>query len=332
MKIKSIYSSVLKSKRWNYYNQEFEELIISDTNSCDKFIRSYMNYAGKSKTVLLGGIDYLKEQCPQRLTHIVSTFLLGIWFYRNSVSVIKKFIRKELNSLSCFQNNMCNVDLQFAYVWFMATLYHDLGYKAENALNGESLPSYAIGELTRLSVPSFYKDVFNDYYNYRNKKEHGIYAGFQFDKDICNIRRFQEHTNSELNWNENLEELYHYVAWIILSHNIWMIRDDNKEVEKYKENGLEKLILSSDKYDSGQFKEYKIKFDEYPLFTLFCIIDTIEPTKNTSCLSDVRFKLSKDKIVVESNDSTYRNKVFSLKSWLTPVDMDNTTCIINLNY
>ena len=201
----------------------------------------------------------------------------------------------------------------------MATLFHDLGYPAEE--NGIELPKYEI-PCKKNSVPDFYADVYENYYEYRENKEHGIYAGLTFDRDICIIRKDKsKDPKSKRKWDKKYEELYHYVAWIILSHNIYVIRDneEREKLEAYNHNGLNKLIWSSEKDENGQYKEYKISFDKFPLFTFFCIIDTIEPLKSTSCLSNVDIQLKGKKIIIKSNDSVYRQKVLGLKDWLLPV-------------
>lgn len=330
MEIKDIYKSVIKrTDIWDYYNKGISAPNLSDAEDCCRFITEFMKYSEKTKTVLFDGICYLKENDPWRLNHIVSTFFLGLWFFRhNRNRFIHNVITKELGNLNCFQNNIDDIDRQFTYIWFMATLFHDLGYIAENKKDGEAIPSHRIPYDN--SVPDFYSNVYEQYYNYREKHEHGIFAGLKFDRDICDIRNFQEHNDkSNLSWRKELEQLYHYVAWIILAHNIWMIRDDEKYLTNYQNAGLKQLILSSEKVNN-KFVEYKIKYEEHPLFVFFCIIDTIEPLKSTNCLSKVDIQLKGDKIIVKSNDTVYRQKVKDLNKWLTPTIEDKDRIIINL--
>lgn len=329
MKIEDIYKSVItRTDIWDYYNKGISAPILTDAEDCCRFITEFIKYSEKTKTILFDGICYLKENDPCRMNHIVSTFILGLWFFRHKRNrFIHDVITKELGNLNCFQN-IDDINRQFTYIWFMATLFHDLGYIAENKKEGETLPCHSI-ELSK-SVPCFYSNVYERYYNYRKKQEHGIFAGFKFDKDICDIRRFQEHDDkSKLSWSEELEKLYHYVAWIILAHNIWMIRDDNKYLTEYKRAGLDVLILSSKKLDN-KYVEYKINFYEHPLFVFFCIIDTIEPLKSTNCLSKVDIRLVNNKIVIKSNDRVYRQKVNKLNEWLVPTIENNDSIIINL--
>ncbi len=352
MKIKKIYNSILQKENvWNYYNKDLKAPNILDTKDCKRFIKEFINYSEKSKTILFDDIDSLFKNYPNRFYHIVSAFFLGLWLFNHKKS---KFLRDsiidELTNLKCFKDecktkskeiqdlhDKCQrltIEKQFTFVWFMATLFHDLGYLAEMEKEERKLPNpnYKIPSIEKKSVPDFYADVFKNYYEYRENKEHGIYAGLNFDENICDIRRFQcTNLQTDLDWKEELEELYHYVAWIILSHNIWMIRDDDKNINVYKENYLNELILSSEKDEKGQYKEYKISFDEFPLFTFFCIIDTIEPLKSTSCLSKVDIQLKGKKIIIKSNDSVYRKKILELNEWLLPVSKENDDMItINL--
>lgn len=331
MEIRRLYKKILERKDlWNYYNKDLKAPDITDTDDCYRFITEYIEYSEKSKTVLFENVKCLSEHSPQRLSHIVSTFFLGLWFYHNMSSrFLHNSIKNELKKLSCFQNDYDDIEKQFTFVWFMATLFHDLGYPAEDKEGGTNMPYHDIP--ISGSVPDFYRYVYNDYYAYRKNKEHGIFAGMTFDKDICDIRRFQSiDSSSHLDWKEELEELYHYVAWIVLSHNIWMIRDNDKSVEAYKKAGLKNLILYSEKNEKGLYVDYKIRFENYPLFTFFCIVDTIEPLKSSSCLFDIDIQLKHGKIIIESNDSVYLQKIKGLNDWLTPTTEGNDTVIIHL--
>lgn len=332
MNINNIYKNIQKrSKLWNYYNKDILVPDILDASECETFIKNYIKASEKASLVLVDNVSKIKNDSPQRMTHIVSTFFLGLWLYNNKFCFIRKHIREEISSLRCFLTED-DINQQFTYVWFMATIFHDLGYPAE--LKGASLPNHEIPAQEHAnSIPDFYKEIYIGYYKYRNNKEHGIFAGLKFDEDICKIRNFQEYSlSTELSWRKELDLLYHYVAWIILAHNIWLVRDDNKYAQKYRTNALQELILSSEKDDNGKYLNYKFSFDEYPLFAFFCIIDTIEPTKITCTLSTVDIKLGKGgDIIVKSNDKNYLEKVNSLNEWLVPTTMEENTVLIHLN-
>lgn len=328
MKIKNIYKSIIdRNDLWNYYNQNVIAPKITDTDDCYRFITEYIKCSEKSNTVLVDDLRIIKELSPQRLSHIVSTFFLGLcFFHHNRAKFIHNRIIKELNNLSCFHNDYDDIVKQFTFVWFMATLFHDLGYPAEE--EGKPLPDIDVPFVG--GVPEYYRDVYRNYYNYRENKEHGIYAGLIFDKDICKIRGFkEEYSNSDWGWKKELEELYHYVAWIIMSHNIWMKRENDNNIDEYRGNNLDQLILSS-RMNDDRYVDYKIVFGEYPLFMFFCIIDTIEPLKTSSCLSEIDIELKKGKIIVKSNDNRYRKKVLGLNEWLAPSIKNEEGIIIYL--
>lgn len=328
MNIRRIYNSIQKRKGlWNYYNENIVIPKITNTDECYTFIKTFIKASEKTKTCLFENVDKLKNSDSKRLTHIVSTFFLGLWFYNNKRSFIGDAIRQELSNLNCFQCHPDEIDRQFSYVWFMATLFHDLGYPTEN--NGEKLPEHEISACGTKSIPPFYKYIYTQYYKYREQKEHGIWAGLKFDQDICEIRELQELSSSELSWRKELEELYHYVAWIILAHNIWLIRDNDANVTKYQESKLQDLILPSTKNELGVYDRYKFLFGRYPLFSFFCIIDTIDPIKSTSCLSNVDIKVGLRNIIIKSNDVEYLKKINTLNEWLLPTTMEEDTVTIH---
>ena len=326
MDIKELYANIINNKNlWNYYNKKVKKPNIINTSDCYNFIKKFIKYSEKTRTILFDNIDYLNNNDPNRLSHIVSAFFLGLWFFWEENDFIKKAITKELDKLKCFKEED-DIEKQFTFVWFMVTLFHDLGYKSEDNENGEELPIHTIDKNN--SVPVFYNGIYERYYKYRKNKEHGIYAGLIFDESICKIREYQgNNKKSRLNWRKSLEELYHYVAWIILAHSIWLKRDNDANINEYREKGLDRLILSSELKDNRLYKEY-ITFVDYPLFAFFCIIDTIEPIKSTSCFSKVDIKLERGKIIIKSNDSNYRKKVLSLNEWLVPtIENGNTVTI-----
>ena len=332
MEISRIYKNITDRRDvWDYYNTNITAPVLTNHKDCGRFIMEYISCSEKANTELYRNIKELEDKSPQRLSHIVSTFFLGLWLFHNKrTSFIHRVITDKLRVLKCFHEDPMDIDRQFSYVWFMASLFHDLGYPAENSKEGKKLPYNFIPYVN--SVPDYYCDVYNSYYNYREKKEHGIFAGLTFDKDMCEIRRSKEDSNEMgLSWRVELEDLYHYVAWIILAHNIWMIRNDKTDentLDKYRNAGLEELILQLDR--DGLNVDYKFRCENYPLFTFFCIIDTIEPLKSSSCLSYIDIQLKHGKIIIESNDSVYLQKIKGLNDWLTPTTEENDTVIIHL--
>ena len=63
-------------------------------------------------------------------------------------------------------------------------------------------------------------------------------------------------------------------------------------------------------------------FEEFPIFSLFCLIDSIDPIKNTNFLSKLEFDFK------DANDSTYLNKVEKIRDWLLPVKKDSDNKLV----
>lgn len=69
-------------------------------------------------------------------------------------------------------------------------------------------------------------------------------------------------------------------------------------------------------------------FEEFPIFSLFCLIDSIDPIKNTNFLSKLEFDFKDASIMINSNDSTYLNKVEKIRDWLLPVKKDSDNKLV----
>lgn len=329
MEIEDIYRSIIRRPSiWNYYNKNVSISNILDTTDCYQFIKNYIQFAEKAHNTFNAGLVYLYNSNPNRLSHIASTFFLGLWMLNHRESwFLYESIAEKLCELGCLCNNQDEIKRHLTFVWFMATFYHDLGYKAEDTENGKKINKCIRLQYINNSVPYFYVNNYKTYYSYRENREHGIYGGINFYDCLCKIRQIQCcNSSSNLIWDKSLEELYNYVAWIILAHNIWLVDRNSENALKYKDKELDELVLESGKDENGIYKEYKVKFEEYPLFVFFCIIDTIEPLKSTSCLSRIEIELIQDKIVIESNDSEYRKKALGLRDWLLPA-IEKSNCV-----
>ena len=79
---------------------------------------------------------------------------------------------------------------------------------------------------------------------------------------------------------------------------------------------------------SSPSEYYKIKFDEYPLFFLFCLIDTIEPSKKTTIFSKVNIKFANRRIEISTKDKEYAKAILGLDDWLVPITKDNDCLVI----
>ena len=334
-KINGFYNDIITDeKKWNYYNGKKLSVknveILTDASECYNFIKEFIIKSEKSQTALYSqGLGYLEVNYSHRCCHIVSTFFLGIALYHKRG--LKSKIRKELIKFDAFKSyKKKELDRQFSYIWFMISLFHDLGYMYEgkNSIPEDLYNNFKSYNDKVKSVPDFYFNVYEKYYEYRNKKDHGIAGGIVYYSDMCEIRKANKKSNNTyLYWGKNLEEVYHATAWIIIAHNIWFCRegvDDATKIDKYKIKGLEKLILAKD-------APHPISFKDYPLFFLFCLIDAIDPIKSTNFLSDIQIAFEKDctcsKIIIKTNDKNYIKKIKGIDSWLTHIDVKDNNIV-----
>lgn len=226
MYLKQLYTNIIKKKdSWNYYGLEIADLDISNSESCRNFIKEYIQLSGKSEHTLYGEIDELFEKDPKRITHIVSTFFFGMALLNNKRFGIEQSIIYEIEKLKVFDSEDI-IKSELPYIWFLATLFHDLGYNAEKSEMGKELPNYT-PESNIVSVPDFYTKVYKKYYEYRKNKEHGIYGGIRFIVDMLEIRKREEHNpKSKRYWGKELEQIYSYISWIIIAHNICGLKEE----------------------------------------------------------------------------------------------------------
>lgn len=319
MYLKHLYTKIIKNtEAWNYYGLVIHDFDIGNTESCREFIKEYIQLSEKSEHTLYGEIDELFEKNPKRITHIVSTFFFGMALLYNKRFGIEHAIISEIKNLDIFESED-KIKKELPYIWFLATLFHDLGYIAENSKDGEELPNFR-PETNILSVPQFYSEVYEKYYTYRKKKDHRIYGSIRFIEDMLEIRKREEHNpNSKRYWGKELEQIYSYISWIIIAHNIWFKRRNEVYNDDYAE--LQELFLADG-------KDYRIKFDEYPTFFFFCLVDVLEPTKNTTLFSKVKITLQNRKISISTNDKAYSKAIMGLNEWLVPVSKQQEEFII----
>jgi hypothetical protein len=224
----------------------------------------------------------------------------------------------------------------------MITLFHDLGYLYEKDFKQFSEERYLHDIPFCNSVPRRYRDIIEPYQIYRQNKDHGICAGMILDKVLCETRASRCYLYEDpLNWDPLLDEVYHHVAWIIMSHNIWWKRDIDPErnLHEYHIAGLDRLVLSSSKLKSGVYNCYPIRYCFHPLFFLFCLVDSIEPIKRLQTLRGIKFQIERNriKISIESVLDNYadylRKDVAGMNDWLLHIIYTNrSTCFNAYSY
>lgn len=320
--IKDLYREFIEQEKdfYLYYkNEDWQDadINLSDVDQCYSFIQKYIQVSRKERSLLYNEIEYLKREDPKRLCHIVSTFLLGLIFFKNSKDCHMAIIG-ELKKFEIFKDKEeREIESHFVFMWFMISMFHDLGYRFEK--EGMDLEGHKLSD-NRGAVPSLYNNLFCKYYvNYRENKDHGVSAGILFGENISLIRK-ERNSEDPVGWDGRLEEIYHYVVWIIVCHNIRFLRTDNdEEKQKYEQKGLGELILSIEK-ENGHYKEYPISFVKHPFFTLFCLVDTIEPTKSTNVFSEIDIQFENEKITISSTDANYMKRVKGMNDWLLIVE------------
>lgn len=331
----------LHKKWWNYYGDFFpQDIFSSDSNGCKDFVKKFFNKSGKAELFCCAK-SLGHPLSTERWEHIVYVFLLGIYVYRTSS--YKKTIDEEIDKLKKRLNGKS--DIEFAFIWFLICLSHDLFCSSENDL--QRLP-FLDTEKYKLrgiySVPKLFRKLPIRYYFYRRlqgKNDHGVYAGLKMYRKLCNIRKEQKKyknscsPDSPLNWDKSLEKVYNYAAWIVTCHNMWFMHDDEKDEASdctlYKSFGLDELILS----DNGE--KYKKECRKYPIFRLFCIIDTIEVIKKVGSeeLENIGMDVTENTITIDVSKSKekekLKDKIMSLNSWIVDVQgKEDYTFKINL--
>ena len=291
------------------------------------FIARFIELSGKAnENPLYENIDRLDNM---RIRHIVSIFFLGTYLY-NNVKPINDSIDKVI---SRFKKQNPNSKIEFSFVWFLICLFHDLGYSIEDRENYNDFDEFINGKVKyflkeKVGVPSFYEDVYKNYFNFRlkstnnfiRKPDHGICGGIILYNKLNEILLSkQKNKKSEgLSWNKKLLNIYRYASWVILSHNIFFIRKGDRDEQVYKENKLDALIL-----DEGQTS--KIDLRKHGFLYLFMLVDTIDPIKKVKTFNNlnmIKCNVENNLITLEIEDDNLREKYFKkvleLRQWLIP--------------
>ena len=300
-----------------------KELDISNAESCRQFIRCFLEDLDK-------GYEFardLRELESLRLQHIVSVFFFGVAIYKNSRKLHDSIDHSLMEFVPAVKKHHTN---PFPLMWMLICLFHDLAYRDEYLHTYRSYDkllevlnptvNWQQRELDSLEgVPELYKNVAKKYFKYISeefkKSDHGICAGLRMFHD-CNIMRVRN------GWNDGLRKLYNYAAWVITCHNMWTA-SGRDSIILYKKRKLDSLVW--------QKGTYPIDPDRYPVFFLFCLIDSMEPIKvvhDTSLLEKIDVEISDKGLSLEYNmlcgcRDALTNKVDSLKDWLTRVEGNN---------
>ncbi len=318
---KTIFNETNQGRAWNYYDGIFQKLDLSNADSCKEFIETFMQLSGKAdSTIVHKGLKYLYKNDPKRLSHILSVFFLGINLVNDNI-YIKERIFEEIKTLIPTEQD--SLYKQFSYIWFLLVLFHDLGYyeeRDENENESETIDLSSIPRMSHMPIPPVIEDTCENYYNYRNNKDHGIFGGLLFHKNLCELRAIMNQTPHPVLYSgEELDDVFAYIAWIIVAHNIWFLREklgNEDNIREYKENHIESLILKPD-------EDYPYHFEEYPLLFFFCLLDSIDPIKQLSLLNNwqVDFNNKERKLCIKTNSRMYAQNILLLNDWLCPIEV-----------
>lgn len=327
---KIIEKTFLNQESWNYYSgKDFKTNPMLSEKESKNFIENFIELSGKSKNLLSKEINNIGN----RATHIVSTFFIGHYIYKNTN--FKDLIDNELKkNVKKWETKS---EVTFPFIWFLTCLFHDLGYTIEKYEKVKYLSLKDLkdktGDLGEIDgIPNFYGEVYEDYYRYRikyqNVNDHGITAAYLLYHSLCKIRYLannnpENENQQKLCWEKELDKVYNFCAWNILAHNIWFCnRSDKNTLERYEYYKLNELIFED---NSIIKKSYKISREEHPFFFFLCLIDTIEPFKRVENYEDLKhifLEHSKEQINITSLTDKYTLKdAGGLNNWLTPTEV-----------
>lgn len=324
-------------------------------DKCRNIILKYLEQAGtepdpETLAEVLSTTNY-KYITSNRYQHILITYFFGLAIYDKCETIKRSIDRSFCDNKDYLDALTMHKDAPFAYLWFLICLFHDLGYQYENDTTPQKCSDFdAIKKKTSIDtvpitdkligVPSFYKQIVPEYFYYRVKKrgkfDHGIVGGMQLYRDLCNIRRkkLKDERNKEKAdegyWRESLEQVFAYAASVVICHNIF-INTKTENVELYDKYNLS--ILNNIGGD------YKIKFEEFPIFFLFCLVDSLEPIKiiiDSDLLDKICVVFSENVIKFKFNltcgcKKTLIDKYCEMNDWLCPVQIDEDNEVITIN-
>lgn len=325
--LKKIYEDLICDEyRWSYYS--CHKFLNCDT-LCDKekaynFIKGYFEYGGKEALFNDPYLNRNAEIVKERAPHIISTYLLGI--------IIAESFGIDIEELD--SNNV-----NFKYLWFLACLYHDIGYiyeKKRCCKHLKMLQEGGLGAIQEIcNIKYLYsrefitypKEYVNIYLSYRAKGlkkktgsiDHGIVGGLllydrlrkSFETAWSKAYRLNKNVSREdfyyngLHFSNKHYNYYAIAADAVIAHNIWL-------------NTLNDYLSQEGKKPC---KERKIKRNNIIAFIL-AIADTVEPIKrfNINSLDEIKleslvntgFRL----LMPDLKDNTNYDYMIDLSNWV----------------
>lgn len=296
----------LPREQWYYYEGHSQHPFTNPFEHARKkdfteFIENYFRRSGKVDVLSDSGIKLNDLRYPE---HISSVHFLGVLIYNRTR--LKDEIDLGISKLGYEF---------FPFLWFLITLFHDHFYALERSMNPKLKTLDGIYDHYQIKERLLDKNGSNlerlgklrsSYFQYRSSKDkidHGISAGIVLYDKLLKIReQMQLQENREFYWGKDLIPKYKMAADAISLHNIWLPQDTHSEAE-YEKAGLETL-------NKTFFNP--VKLNEFPLFYLLGIIDTLEPLKAFNCVKDKKYVLENLMIEFLDNSFTIANKEGSI--------------------
>jgi len=338
--------------KWDYYSRKKKNKLkenLCKNWDCEKehknFIDNFLEIAGKSNVLSHFTIEEI-----DRAIHINSVFFLGCIFYK------KLCLENKIK----FKRDNSKHD-EFHFVWFLTSLVHDFGYsiekkedndyrKIEDIVVSHNLLDKCKNKYLENSYLNLTKnekilvDNIKQYFKFRREKgktDHGIYAGLNLYNSLLNNRKERdeqkENETQNLYWGKDLEEFYAIASYAIATHNMWRIKEGDKNVENYQKYGLCNLIL-----DGKGIK--KLSIEKEPFSFLLALIDTLEPTKIYDCckpkyvLENIDIQFCEKEITIKNGEESkldfekLEKRAKGMESWLDlSVKLNNNEIIISVN-
>ena len=142
---------------WNYYLNELE--LPKNINDARNFIKDFFAYGGKSYLIH----DIIQECEPLRINHTLSVFFIGL--------LIKNSSYDDLKIIDDNQNEI----FEFSYLWFLVSLFHDMGYVQEKDWTYKfEYRKKSKNFQNRMRINNHSINKFNKYHNYNTYYDLGI--------------------------------------------------------------------------------------------------------------------------------------------------------------
>lgn len=354
-KLNKIYESIAKNKeRWSYYsNCDLEILgVWNDSDDALNFIRNYFTLGNKQEAVKLNSNYY---SIRAKMRHTISSFLIG-------TRLAEILIEYPEHIFNRTDNTSANNDgFNFKYYWFLACLYHDVGYLYEN---GQYICQNSIDNRDSHEIQDDLSAIRTD--------------GLNAIKKICNIRYL--HNRVFKTYSKNDVKLYlegratcanngkgcidHGIAGGLVLYDrlrrqfeiSWKNRNPHKSIDRRNFYiNFHDLHLSNSHYEAyaqvanaiiahniwintlnyykqqknvSSAKRDKINFEQDPLCFILCLADTLEPLKRCIHLECVKLGALPNErgisIVLEMDDccSGYNQYVNGIKKLGDWLDVD----------